>query len=143
MLLANNPALLFLASPVILRLTLLPGRSIPGLPALLHCCVLALERLETSMDLTRSGQTSAPQKLLLVPPHRAPGLRELDGSEDLVQSWGDTVACLWRVSMTLEVNPATWDFFTRRLLIWRAVRDEEGTGIGEWARSQVVLNLAM
>jgi len=139
---SQNSALLFLASPVILRLTLLPGRSISGLPMLLQHCVSALERLETSLDLTQRGDASTPQKLRRAPPHRAPGLHDLNDADDDVLAWGETVEHLWRVSMALEVKSAAWDFLTSRLLIWRSVRGEEDTVVGEWARTQVILNLA-
>ena len=44
--------------------------------------------------------------------------------------------------MVQDVKCVEWDALTHRLLVWNAVKVGEQTVVGEWARQEVVQNLA-
>lgn len=78
-----------------------------------------------------------------VGPFKAHDIHELCNDDNRLQMWGSAVEALWRVTMTLDNKPSAWDALTARLLIWRAIVGTEGSTLGEWARKQVVHNMAM
>lgn len=116
----------------------------PHLGALLTQALKGLEKFETSQDISLElNKTSSPEESARsLPPHGAHGLHELGGSTDLVRAWGESVEMLWRVGMTFDDKPSTWDALSNRLLIWRSVAGMECT-VGEWARKEVIHNLRL
>jgi len=128
---------------VTLRLSLLPGPSIPRLQLLVDKLLQSLKRFEKGVKLPvsyRKDHRAARSQTL--PLHSALGLLEHTSGHDPVQVWGEGVEALWRITMTLENKTAAWDALTCRLLVWRAIVGEDGSAVGEWARREVVRNLA-
>ena len=49
--------------------------------------------------------------------------------------WGQTVEYLWKASMICNIDTATLDKLTCRLLVWRTLAC---SGIAEWIRTEIV-----
>jgi nucleolar pre-ribosomal-associated protein 1 len=130
------------AAPVILRLSLIPGTSIPQLPSLVIQAVDSLRCLEGSIgNHTFPSKTAIHDGKRSSPPHTAHTLHDNHVEKYAVQVWGEVIEALWRVTMSLEDKPSTWGKLTCRLLVWRSMVGAEGSEIGEWARKEVVRNL--
>jgi nucleolar pre-ribosomal-associated protein 1 len=133
-----------LAAQAILRLGLLPGHTVPHIPALLTVAMNGLQRLEKT-NLT------FPQVLRLVrkqdedtvegPLYTSHGLYQPPSYEHPLEAWGISVEALWRVVMGLEEKHSVWDGLTSRLLLWRSVAGPDGSPMGEWARREVIQEL--
>jgi len=134
-----------LAVPLALRLSLLPGPSIP-LDMFLTGSVPWLVRLEKDLSVPSSGRlsraftdhTSTLRKLL--PPHPAPRLFDVPDTH-FIEVWGECVEALWRIAMTRDAKCEGWDELTCRLLVWRSIAGENRSVVGEWARKEVLRNL--
>lgn len=127
-----------------LRLGLLPGPPIPGLAPLLARAVECLQHSEKGTSASRSSLiVASDQKIdFQLPPHSAYTLLEPESDIDPLRLWGNSVECLWRVGMTLTTKTSSWDLLTSRLLIWRGIVGAERSPVGEWARREVIQNLA-
>ncbi|KAJ6512246.1 ribosome 60S biogenesis N-terminal-domain-containing protein [Mycena vitilis] len=138
----SKPEAIFIsAAPVILRLSALLGPSPHALSELLDCTLNGVELLETHLDIPRSQVTGLRSAQLLgVPPHSGEELQVV-GDYDPLLAWGRSVEYLWQASMTLSERPSVWDALTSRLLVWRSVAGEEGSVVGEWARTATVQNI--
>ncbi|KAI0938875.1 hypothetical protein AcW1_004074 [Taiwanofungus camphoratus] len=131
--------------PVVLRLSLLSGPSIPRMEFLMKRCILWLRSSEADLRVPLSSQTLRTLRdqcnTKFMPPHHAPRLFDIP-EPNSIDIWGSCVEALWRVSMTQERKFAEWDELTCRLLIWRSIAGKDGSAAGEWARREVVKNLA-
>lgn len=132
--------MLVLAISATLRLSLLPGPSNPHLSLLVDRLLQSLKRFEKDMTLTIPDRLHAAQSQML-PLHGAVGLFETVSDHNPVKVWGEGVEALWQITMTLEKKSPAWDALTCRVLLWRAMVGEDGTAVGEWARTEVVRNL--
>ncbi|THV01983.1 hypothetical protein K435DRAFT_717738 [Dendrothele bispora CBS 962.96] len=136
-------SMLHLASGVLLRLSLLPGKPILDIDRLMTRVVqmipdpelddLASKSSQVRLELDNKTTTTANSS----PPHGAFGLHEKEVVNP-ERSWGETIERLWRVSMISERKSMAWDYLTARLLVWRAVVGQDHSPIGEWARRQAV-----
>lgn len=128
--------------PVLLRLSLLPGRPNPHLQELLTRSLSRLQLLEGYISPPRTGKLPISRLHDRHPtrptaPHQSQHLFDIPEYHDLF-AWGRSVEALWRVSMNVEARSAKWDELTARLLIWRCIVGDEHSSAGEWARRQVV-----
>ncbi len=138
----------FLASiPVLLRVALLPGKSVANVPALLTSSLRWLTELEKDVPIPTSGAITPSFRLhgddkSSVTLHHSTDLFDAPPSPS-IETWGGCVEALWRVSMSWPERTQPWDAFTSRLLVWRSIAGAEGSLIGEWARREAVENLRM
>ncbi|RDX51579.1 hypothetical protein OH76DRAFT_1554958 [Lentinus brumalis] len=138
----------FLASiPVLLRVALLPGKSVANVPALLTSSLRWLTELEKDVLIPTSGAITPSFRLhgddkSSVTLHHSTDLFDAPPSPS-IETWGGCVEALWRVSMSWPERTQPWDAFTSRLLVWRSIAGAEGSPIGEWARREAVENLRM
>lgn len=135
-----SPFMLHLATQVILRLSMLPGPSVPNLPRLLSKSLVWLDRLEHDIAFSTLTPSSANNSSTLAP-FSSYALHEqpiLESSE----AWGSAVEALWHISMTLsEKGTSSWDELTSRTLIWRSMAKQDDCKVGEWVRGQVIQNI--
>ncbi|EGO30148.1 hypothetical protein SERLADRAFT_444262 [Serpula lacrymans var. lacrymans S7.9] len=131
------------AASVILRLSVLPGKSNPHLPSLITRAVYCLEKLETTItyDQDVDKTISRCRTRIPLPPYPARGFHDVPHVDDPLDIWGKAVETLWQASMSLDEKTSAWDALTSRLLIWRSMVGEEISPVGEWARREVVCNL--
>jgi len=130
-------AIFTLIIPVALRLSLCPGTPSTDLPPLVNKLWIFLKQFEKQIELPVSYQMDtyrSPVSIL----HGALGLHEAPSCDDRIKVWGHAVEAMWRIMMTIETKTSTWDALTCRLLLWRAIVGEDASGIGEWARTEVV-----
>ncbi|KAJ6613338.1 ribosome 60S biogenesis N-terminal-domain-containing protein [Mycena sp. CBHHK59/15] len=141
---SSKPGPVFaLASPVILRLSLLPGPSPPGLPMLLNYSLQGLQLMENELEIPHSRMKISPSASVQdLPPHCGQDVQVI-GDQDPLLMWGKSLEYLWQACMTLAKKPPVWDALTSRLLIWRSVVGEEDTDVGEWARKETLQNLRL
>jgi len=118
-----------------MKLSLLPGRSIPTLNVLLSNCLVGLRNMEKDLTIPtipialRSSSHSR---------HISYSLREVN-TADSHELWGEVVVTLWRASMTSGSTGNAWDELTQRILVWNVLVDGEDH-TAEWARREVVWN---
>ncbi|KAG6905791.1 hypothetical protein DXG01_000716 [Tephrocybe rancida] len=125
-----------------LHLSLLPGPQIPDLPLLIHQLVNCVKASEAAIVVPPASvkvlAKSHPSHL-----HRAHDIHEtLSGTDDRLHIWGSNLEALLRISMTLDETPTSWASITSRMLVWRAIAGRMD-GLGEWARKEVIANLAL
>ena len=125
-----------LKSRIVMKLSLLPGRSVPTLNVLLSNCLVGLRNMEKDLTIPtipvalRSSSHSR---------HTSCSLREVN-TADSHELWGDVVVTLWRASMASGSRMGNaWDELTQRILIWNVLVDGEDH-TAEWARREVVWN---
>ena len=134
---------MFIASiPVLLRLSLLPGAPVAHIPAMLAHSLHWIAEFERDIPVPPPGSIlpslrrgDRNQSVTL---HRSQQLFDPPPSLS-IETWGECIEALWRVSMTWPERTQTWDAITSRLLLWRSIA--EGSTVGEWARRQVIENL--
>ena len=118
-----------------MKLSLLPGPSIPTLNVLLSNCLVGLRNMEKDLTIPtipialRSSSHSR---------HTSYSLREVN-TADSHELWGEVVVTLWRASMTSGNTGKAWDELTQRILVWNVLVDGEDH-TAEWARREVVWN---
>lgn len=119
-----------------MKLSLLPGPSVPTLNVLLSNCLVGLRNMEK--DLTIPIIPIALQSFSHSR-HTSYNLREasIAGPHEL---WGEVVVTLWRASMTSGTTGMAWDELTQRLLVWNVLVDGKDH-LAEWARREVVWNM--
>ena len=125
-----------LKSRIVVKLSLLPGPTVPAFDVLLSQCLVDLRHLEKNLvllDLSFSIQSPSRQR------HTSYSSREecILKAHDL---WGEAVVGLWRASMASGASQAAWDELTPRILIWGMLVDGEDQS-AEWARREVVRNV--
>lgn len=125
------------AAPVILRLSLLSGSPLSNLPTLLHHALHCLDKLEIEVKFCLITPQTLPT-CFLTSLHRSSELDQPCLIQDSLLLWGLMVEMLWRSTMTQEQKCPAWDSLTQKLLVWRAIVGEEGSQVGEWARTQVM-----
>ena len=126
------------ASPVILRLSLLPGSPLNNLSTLLDHALHCLDKFENEVKFC---STVVPQTLptgFLTSLHGSSGLHQPYSIQDPLPFWGLMVEMLWRSTMTMEQKCPAWDLLMPKLLVWRTMVGGEGSQVGEWARTQVL-----
>lgn len=142
---------LFLASRVLLRLSVTNAES---MPTLLDLALNWLRAMEPSVSLAHPlTQPSISEPFYPEPPHTAAVAKSVEQiqrpASDIV-IWGRVVEALWRVCMTVERgSPAVgsaWNGLTSRLLVWNAMErnvkgGREPEAVGEWARREALRNL--
>ncbi|KAH9916809.1 ribosome 60S biogenesis N-terminal-domain-containing protein [Fomitopsis serialis] len=129
---------------VLLRVALLPGSPTLALNRIVGPCLSWLTKMEEGLNVNSAPPLSVysqDQPSRHLPPHSSHGLFD-HGPHDAVQEWGECVERLWRTCMVQDVKCVEWDALTHRLLVWNAVKVGEQTVVGEWARQEVVQNLA-
>ncbi|RPD59503.1 hypothetical protein L227DRAFT_654118 [Lentinus tigrinus ALCF2SS1-6] len=134
----------FVASvPVLLRVSLLPGKPVAHIPALLTRSVRWLIELEKDVHIPTSCSVIPPDggDKASVKLHHSQHLFDAPSLPSM-EVWGECVEAMWRVSMSLPERTQAWDAITSRLLVWRSVVGVEGSPVGEWARREVTINLA-
>ncbi|KAI0254170.1 ribosome 60S biogenesis N-terminal-domain-containing protein [Lactifluus subvellereus] len=114
-----------LKSRIVLKLSLLPGSTVPTLDVLLSHCLASLHHLERDIVLPTFPLS--------------PRLSSL-ASESYAVLWGEVVVNLWRASMTSGRSREAWDELTPRMLIWNQLVDGDDR-VSEWARREVVRNV--
>ncbi|KAF8164735.1 ribosome 60S biogenesis N-terminal-domain-containing protein [Crassisporium funariophilum] len=132
------------ATTVILRLALLNGSPLLTLPKLLDRAMRCLEQFERIIPSTSPTLTA----LLLSDPvspslHRSSTLHQRCSLDHPLLLWGSAVEALWRAAMAVNWKSGAWDLLTPKLLLWRSIVGYEGSLVGEWARVQVVNNIAI
>jgi len=128
-----------LAAPTILRLSSLENEVPPGFADLLHLSFSSLEKWEatlpplvgnlphsTSENTTKGAR---PSHVVQPPP-----------KSSIIEDWGSVVEMLWQATMQLS-DVQLWHQATYRLLVWRAMSGQ-ACNVGEWARREVVANVA-
>lgn len=141
---------------VILRLALLNGPPLAGLPSLLDRSVDCLEKLESWMQFNFSSPsistTDQDINFIPCPPHRSHSIHQrLSSVQNALQTelysqqlFGILLEMLWRASMSLDGKCAAWERLTPRMLLWRSITSQN-TGshfeVAEWARREVVANI--
>ena len=143
------------AVPVILRLALLNGPPLAGLPSLLDRSVDCLEKLESSKQFNFSSPISMMDQdisLIPCPPHRSHSIHQrLSSVQNALQTepysqqlFGILLEMLWSASMSLDGKCDAWEKLTPRMLLWRSIIPQN-TGshfeVAEWARREVVANI--
>lgn len=129
---------LFRATQVMLRLSLLDATS----PQLLDLVSVALARLASVEHTLPTDNVVKPMPLPALPPHSGQDLFKSVGDEDVLWWYGQCVETLWRVTMSSPEPSSQWADLTHKLLVWRAHAGSEHSMLGEWARREVVRNLA-
>ena len=125
------------ASPVILRLSLLPGSPLNNLSNLLDHALHCLDKFENEVKF----RSTVPQTLptgFLTSLHGSSGLHQPYSVQDPLLFWGLMVEMLWRSTMTVERKCPAWDLLMPKLLVWRTIVGGEKSQVGEWARTQVL-----
>jgi nucleolar pre-ribosomal-associated protein 1 len=132
-------AILRLKSRVVMKLSLLPGPTVPALDALLSHCLVGLCCLEK--DLILPAVPIPPGTSSFLPRHTSYSVREGHSTDFRVEVevWGEVVVSLWRASMTSRSSRRAWDKLTPRILVWNSLMDGEDQ-VAEWARKEVVWN---
>lgn len=131
--------------PILLRLSLLAGRSDCHMKDLLGQALHRLRLMEDAIEFNSSrtlpifARSDKPQPHAR-PLHRSRNLFVIPEQHD-IRAWGESVEALWRVSMGMEEKIECWDELTARLLIWRCIAGDDGSPVGEWARKQAVCML--
>ena len=118
-----------------MRLSLLPGPSIPTLNVLLSNCLVDLRIVEKDLTIPTTPialRSSSHSR------HISCSLREVN-TADPHELWGEVVVTLWRASMTSVSAGKAWDELTQRVLVWNVLVDGEDH-TAEWARREVVWN---
>lgn len=135
---STSSQVLLVAAPLILRLSLLPGRSLQGMHSLLAIALDILRRQEPSI---RTAEVSYvfPTPKLEPAPYRAEHIHTPVPEVDPLAAWGSIVQQLWRASMTTQEVCSSWAPLTSRLIWWRAQVGEETSPVGEWARREAIL----
>ena len=128
-------AMLRLKSRIVMKLSLLPGPTIPILNVLLSNCLVGLRNMEKDLIIPAISITrqSSSQSW-----HTSYGLRE-GNTMNSHELWGEIVVNLWRTSMTSRSTGKAWDELTPRILVWNVLIDGEDH-VAEWARREVVWN---
>src|SRR6266567_5566506 len=117
-----------LKSRIIMKISLLPGPSIPTLNVLLSNCLVGLRNMEKDLTIPtipialRSSSHSR---------HTSYSLREVY-TADSHELWGEVVVTLWRASMTSGSTGKAWDELTQRIRVWNVLVDGEDH-TAEWA----------
>ena len=124
-----------LKSRIVMKLSLLPGLSIPTLSVLLSNCLVGLRNMEK--DLTIPPVPIA-QRSSSHSRHTSYSLREVN-TADSHMHWGEVVVTLWRASMTSGSTGKAWGELTQRILVWNVLVDGEDH-MSEWVRREVVWN---
>ncbi|KAH9180077.1 ribosome 60S biogenesis N-terminal-domain-containing protein [Lactarius sanguifluus] len=129
-------ASLQLKSRIVVKLSLLPGPTIPAFDVLLSQCLAGLRYLEKKLVLPEFefSVQSPPMRR-----HTSYSSRE-ESTPEAHDLWGEAVVSLWRASMTSGGSQEAWDELTPRVLIWSMLVDGEDQS-AEWAREEVVRNL--
>jgi nucleolar pre-ribosomal-associated protein 1 len=124
-----------LKSRIVMKLSLLPGPSIPTLNVLLSNCLVSLRNIERDQAIPTipiALQSSSHSR------HTSHSLREVN-TADSHELWGEIVVSLWRASMTSGCTGKAWDKLTQRMLVWNVLVDGDDH-TAEWARREVVCN---
>ncbi|KAL5512235.1 hypothetical protein ACEPAG_3520 [Sanghuangporus baumii] len=135
----SDISLLRLISRVLLRLN---NARLYG-DALRNTMELGLERLrafENSHDVPMSVCTPCTKNTTRqsLPPHTNVGLHQ-PVFENNLETWGRAVENMWSVSLRNGADGSAWDQLTSRLLLWRALVGEVKSPLGEWARTQALI----
>ncbi|KAH9853304.1 ribosome 60S biogenesis N-terminal-domain-containing protein [Lenzites betulinus] len=129
---------------VLLRLSLLPGKSLQHVPLLLRRSLYWLEQLEADVAIPPSGHLTTPlkadQDTIMAGLHRSQHLFD-PAPTPTVELWGECTQSLWRVSISVPWKTAEWDMLASRLLIWRSIAGASKTKAGEWTRREVLQNI--
>jgi nucleolar pre-ribosomal-associated protein 1 len=136
------------ASPVILRLSLLPGSPINNLSTLLDHALRCLDKFENEVKFCstvpqQTLPTTTTAGFLTSSLHGSSGLHQPYSVQDPLFFWGLMVEVLWRSTMTVEQKCPAWDLLMPKLLVWRTIVGGEGSRVGEWARTQVLRIVAI
>lgn len=124
-----------LKSRIVMKLSLLPGPSIPTLNVLLSNFLVSLRNIEKGQAIPTTPialQSSSHSQ------HTSYSLREVN-TADSHELWGEIVVSLWRASMTSGCTGKAWDELTQRILVWNVFVDGDDP-TAEWARREVVCN---
>ncbi|KAI9466647.1 ribosome 60S biogenesis N-terminal-domain-containing protein [Lactarius psammicola] len=130
-------AALHLKSRIVVKLSLLPGPTIPAFDVLLFQCLVGLRHLEKNLVLPEfsvSIQSPSPRRR-----HTSYSSRE-ESTPEAHDLWGEVVVSLWRASMTSGGSQGAWDELTPRVLVWSTLVDGQDQS-AEWARREVVRNM--
>ena len=130
------------ASPVILRLSLLPGSPLNNLSTLLDRALHCLDKFENDVKFCSTVSQTLPTGFA-TSLHGSSGLHQTYMVQDPLLLWGLMVEMLWRSTMTMEQKCPAWDLLMPKLLIWRTIVGGEGSQVGEWARTQVLKMVAI
>ena len=130
------------ASPVILRLSLLPGSPFNNLSTLLDQALHCLDKFENEVKFCSTVPETLPTGFLTAL-HGSSGLHQPSSVRDPLLFWGLMVEMLWRSTMSVERKCPAWDLLMPKLLLWRTIVGGEGSQVGEWARTQVLRILAI
>ena len=129
------------ASPVILRLSLLPGSPLSNLSTLLDHALRCLDKFENEVKFCSTVPQTLPTGFL-TSLHGSSGLHQPYSVQEPLLFWGLMVEMLWRSTMTVEQKCPAWDLLMPKLLVWRTIVGGEGSQVGEWARTQVLRMVA-
>jgi nucleolar pre-ribosomal-associated protein 1 len=124
-----------LKSRIVMKLSLLPGRSVPTLNVLLSNCLVGLRNMEKDLTIPTTPvalRSSSHSR------YTSYSLREVN-TADSHELWGEVVVSLWRASMTSGATGKAWDELIQRILVWGVLVDGEDH-TAEWARREVVWN---
>jgi len=128
-----------LAVPTILRLSSIEDEVPPGFADLLHLSFSCLQKWEATLPpLAGNLPHSASRNTTITvrPSHTV----QPTPKSSTIEDWGSVVELLWQATMQLS-DVRLWHQATYRLLVWRAMSGQE-CDIGEWARREVVVNVA-
>jgi nucleolar pre-ribosomal-associated protein 1 len=126
-----------LKSRIVLKLSLLPGPTVPTLDVLLSQCLVSLRHMEK--DIALPTLPLWPRLSSSQSRHTSYSSREGSSGENHALLWGEVVVNLWRASMTSESSREGWDELTPRILVWNELVAGEDL-VAEWAQREVVPN---
>jgi nucleolar pre-ribosomal-associated protein 1 len=131
--------------PALLRLSLLPGATSRTFDSLLDVAVKRLRDLEKVANIpsTSEAEDIPPITDIPSPPYRSQDIYIQFPETSPLALWGFSVEHLWQSAMNMDGKPQVWDLLTSRLLLWRSLVGEDASPVGEWARKQVVSNVAI
>ena len=134
--------LLSFISPTALKLS-----SLPGVPAfnelgkLLDNALACLAVSEAKINIPLTPSEDVQDMHFMLPPHSASRLHDIQEKNDTLSTWGRSIEMLWRVAMSFDTKPRSWDALTVRILTWRRIVGSDQTNAGEWARVSVLQNI--
>ena len=138
----DPPTLLSVISPTALKLSSLPGApALNELEKLLDNALACLCVLEAKINIPSTRQEGVQEMNFTLPPHSASKLHDIEEQIDTLSMWGRSVEVLWRVAMSFDIKPRSWDALTVRILTWGHIVGADQSSVGEWARVSVLQNI--
>lgn len=137
--------LLSITSRILLRLSLLPGPTVPNFGILMAKVLALLQSFEHNLDISHFDHTlDLPPQAGVINTGSHTSYTSISATTipaDPVRIWGRAVEDQWRSVMrmnTFEGQADAWGALSARTLLWRSIVGREGSDVGEWVRREVL-----